>query len=132
MKKPKTKVKKINSNNFFEQMQREKEAEAERRLEEQRFVINRLWDWGIKRQKITGQSSPNWLKTRNPLYSKFEIQKIWKKGRILPADKLGAVFDFLKKIWKIIRLIISIHHVILFFYTEYEVKILGFNSFHAS
>ena len=113
-------------------MQREKEAEAERRLEEQRFVINRLWDWGIKRQKITGQSSPNWLKTRNPLYSKFEIQKIWKKGRILPADKLGAVFDFLKKIWKIIRLIISIHHVILFFYTEYEVKILGFNSFHAS
>ena len=39
MTKPKTKVKKINSNNFFEQMQREKEAEAERRLEEQRFVI---------------------------------------------------------------------------------------------
>ena len=39
MTKPKTKVKKINSNNFFEQMQREKEAEAERRLEEQRFII---------------------------------------------------------------------------------------------
>ena len=76
MTKPKTKVKKINSNNFFEQMQREKEAEAERRLEEQRFVINRLWDWGIKRQKITGKSSPDWMKTRNPLYSKFEIQKI--------------------------------------------------------
>ena len=39
MTKPKTKVKKINSNNFFEQMQREKEAEAERRLEEQRLII---------------------------------------------------------------------------------------------
>lgn len=37
--KPKQQIKKMNTNTMFERMQREKDAEAERRLEEQRFVF---------------------------------------------------------------------------------------------